>query len=257
MGRAAKLYAAASEQGNVKAIVALGLCYKAGAGVAADEQKALQLFEAAAQKGNHRGMYHLGSHLLHVDGDTEKGTAWLQAAADKGNRDALDAINRLADPASAHKQGMRRSRKSATPPAASADEEREGGRSGGMHSDDKDSFADLSSTSNLLGQARLAPESGATSVSEDESASSFDAQPDKRFSCPGLDTSSGLSPSQFDVPGRQSMAPQPAGAKEKKRAAKEQMPSSLGHDNVELPNAYSQSPAAKVRCGISSFFKRK
>mmetsp|Transcript_43562 Transcript_43562/g.63983 ORF Transcript_43562/g.63983 Transcript_43562/m.63983 type:complete len:114 (-) Transcript_43562:134-475(-) len=78
----------------------------------------------------------------------------------------------------------------------------------------------------------------------------FAVNPDKRFSCPGMDSSFGLSSSQFDVPGRQSMAPW-------HHKTNQKMPSQLGEDEVEFPKAYSQSPAAKVRCGISSFFKRK
>lgn len=265
--RAAQLYAAASEQGNVKAIVAMGLCYRSGAGVEPDLQKALQMFEAAAHQGNHRGMYHLASHFLNVDADEEKALKWYKAAAEKGNRDALEAVKRMTEPGSVHKEGKQRGGKRVSPGARAGEEEhRERRSSAGLPDQAKDSFADLSSTSNMLDldQPIFSGEASADGAKDEDRAgpdakpdASFAAQPDKRFSCPGMgDTSTGLSSSQFDVPGRQSMAPQPADGKDRSSKAKKQMQSSLGRDNVDLPKAYSQSPAAKVRCGISSFFKK-
>ena len=120
-----------------------------------------------------------------------------------------------------------------------------------MASSGKDSAADLTSTSTLLDQPSVnSGVSDASGVVSGRASEAF-SQPDKRFSCPGMDSTMGH---QFDVPGRQSMAgPLPA----HKKKNNERLPSQLGHDSVEFPAAYSQSPAAKVRCGIGSFFKRK
>ena len=242
VARAAELYIAASEQGNVKAIVALGLCYKSGAGVVQDEDKAFQLFEAAAHKGNHRGMYQLGCHLVDA-AQQDSAMHWFKAAAAKGNNDAAETIKRLADPEYAAKcEARRASRIEASRIASSctfestiadkepntpaqqspidnyvADKERR--RSGGSErSISKDSFADLTTTSNMLDRSAdaastvftstvmIVQELSALPVSHaDEQV--FAVNPDKRFSCPGMDSSFGLSSSQFDVPGRQSMVP--------------------------------------------------
>lgn len=120
-----------------------------------------------------------------------------------------------------------------------------------LASSGKDSAADLTSTSTLLDQPSVnSGVSDASNVASGRASEAF-SQPDKRFSCPVMDSTMGH---QFDVPGRQSMAgPLPA----HKKKNNERLPSQLGHDSVEFPAAYSQSPAAKVRCGIGSFFKRK
>ena len=224
MERAAQLYRAASEQGNVKAIVALGLCYKTGAGVEQDQEKAVLLFEAAAQKGNHRGMYQLGGHYLRTGADPDKAAEWFKAAADKGNQDAVEALKQMADPT--YKDQRRASRSSnASPPT-----EKPPRRS--VDSTGKDSAADLTSTSTLLDQPSVsAGGAGDSAVAKEQRgrASESYAQPDRGFSCPGLDSSMGLSASQFDVPGRQSMA-----APLHKKKNNEKLPSQLGDDSVEV-----------------------
>jgi hypothetical protein len=88
----------AAKQGNVKAIVAKGLCLKSGIGGEKNEAKAYECFREAAEKENPRGMFHAGQCLYTgcgVETNQDAGVAMLQRSAEKGFAEAAQALRNI------------------------------------------------------------------------------------------------------------------------------------------------------------------
>ena len=257
---------------------------------------------------------------INIESDHEKAVQWFKAAAEKGNADAAQALKRLARKsppcASQSSQSERLPERKlalagtgaapvqspATAPAILDEltsielkltygvgrvaEASEAARlpptSAKPNSSNIsiDSFADLTTTSNMLDASitnlESLPHSDAN-VSMGAAADSTNSfghaapppsslvfrpqseAPDGRFSCAGagLAPAAGLSPEDFDVVGRTSMAPEFVEPHKKQYKASASMASEVG-EAVEsrVPKAYPASPAIKQRCGFASFFKR-
>lgn len=71
-------------QGNADGLSALGALYMSGRGVRKSDEKAYELFSAAAEKGDPLSMYNMGLMLIYGEGvekSEEKGFEWISKAA--------------------------------------------------------------------------------------------------------------------------------------------------------------------------------
>ena len=93
---AIKWFEAAVAQGNIKAMVELGLLYREATGYVATTQ-ALELFERAANAGNERGMLYRAEYYINQLGRNrvERGYYYLRKAAEKGYEPAISWARQL------------------------------------------------------------------------------------------------------------------------------------------------------------------
>ena len=85
--KSAKIWKRAVELGEVDAMVDLGLLYENGSGVKLDKKKAVQLYRAAADRGDAFGQINLGS-LLYSEEKFEEAFRYYALAANQGFTDA-------------------------------------------------------------------------------------------------------------------------------------------------------------------------
>ncbi|WP_432283517.1 caspase family protein [Aminobacter sp. BA135] len=86
---------AASDAGHVRASYLLGRLYQFGAAVERDNQRAVQLYEKAAQRGDPYAQYVLGRALIDGRGttaDVDKGMALLASSAESGHTYAMNQL---------------------------------------------------------------------------------------------------------------------------------------------------------------------
>jgi len=89
------LWSALATQGDTEAQVFVGLSYDNGWGTQRSAQLARVWYQKAAQKNNASGQYLLGLHF--IQGNSEEraqGLMWLQRAADNGDSDAREFIEK-------------------------------------------------------------------------------------------------------------------------------------------------------------------
>jgi tetratricopeptide (TPR) repeat protein len=93
--RAAGLYRAAADKGNVAAMVNLGVLYNLGNGVVQDVAEARKWYESAAALGDVYAMYNLGLIYEGLAKDLEKARQWYRKAADMGDKEAQEKLKNL------------------------------------------------------------------------------------------------------------------------------------------------------------------
>jgi TPR repeat protein len=97
-GEAVKWYAIAAGNGNVSAMVNLGLCFEGGRGVQADDREAVKWFAAAAEAGHERAMYLMGRSCrrgVGVRKDAGEAVRWFERAAERENVAAMRALGEM------------------------------------------------------------------------------------------------------------------------------------------------------------------
>ena len=93
--KAVELYRAAADKGESEAIHALAFLYYGGdCGFPEDREKAKEMWTKAACKGNLDSFYQLGEHFVAVD-DASKGVAFLRSAAEKGHTESIAELGRM------------------------------------------------------------------------------------------------------------------------------------------------------------------
>lgn len=98
MGQAIQLYKKAiSVDGNVDALLDLGLCYLKGEGVPQNDQHGFSLMERSAKQGNMMAQYNLG--VLYrigrgVPSNMEEALHWYHLSAAQGYEQAVDFLKR-------------------------------------------------------------------------------------------------------------------------------------------------------------------
>jgi TPR repeat protein len=101
---ARQIWQTLAEVGNGDALFNLGILAEDGLGEARHMAKAEALYTSAAEAGNFKAQYRLG--LLYFAGtllprDSDKARTYLTQAAAHGDRDAIDMLSRLGEPAAA------------------------------------------------------------------------------------------------------------------------------------------------------------
>ena len=86
---------------DVQAQVNLGVCYSNGTGVEKDEQKAVELYQKAAEQGDANAQYNLGwcyESGTAVEKDEQKAVEWYKKAAEQGYASQISQLqSRLAN----------------------------------------------------------------------------------------------------------------------------------------------------------------
>ena len=77
-----------------KAQLTLGLIYYSGDGVPIDKVQAIEWFRMAAEQGNAKAQFNLGS-AFHSQKDTQEAVKWFRKAAEQGNIDAQSILGAL------------------------------------------------------------------------------------------------------------------------------------------------------------------
>ncbi len=96
---AVKLFKQAAENGSVTGKIFLGDMYARGAGVQQDYGQALKLYEEAAEKDSILAMQRLS--IMHLEGnkavqqDFQKAVYWLERAADAGDKESVEVLQKL------------------------------------------------------------------------------------------------------------------------------------------------------------------
>jgi len=94
--KAVELYMSAIEKGDTPSKVRLGICYHRGEGVERDERKALSLFEQAGAEDQAYALHNLGYYHEYGRGgiaiDVEKAIAYYRRAADEGSRVSITTL---------------------------------------------------------------------------------------------------------------------------------------------------------------------
>jgi len=89
------LWSTLATQGNAEAQVFVGLSYDNGWGTQRNTRLARVWYQKAAKKNNTSGQYLLGLHFIQGNSaERAKGLMWLQRAADNGDRDAREFIEK-------------------------------------------------------------------------------------------------------------------------------------------------------------------
>lgn len=97
---AVKWYRKAAEQGHAEAQMSLGLCYVLGTGVEEDGKEAMKWFRIAAEQGHAQAQYCLGLGYEQGTGvakDRQKAAKWYRKAAAQGNKDAIERLRALGE----------------------------------------------------------------------------------------------------------------------------------------------------------------
>lgn len=89
-----RYYRMAAEAGNVRAVVGMGLAYRAGWGVPVDYQEASRWFERAAKAGDAEGAWLAGASYLER-GDPAGAIPWMRRAAQAGHPKAQAKLNEI------------------------------------------------------------------------------------------------------------------------------------------------------------------
>lgn len=84
MDKALALYNRAAEKGHAEALYTLALMYKKGNWVKKDNKIAQSLFFAAAKKGHAKAQFKMGWRQIRPGGDLAKARHWFNQAADQG-----------------------------------------------------------------------------------------------------------------------------------------------------------------------------
>jgi len=93
-------YEKAAEKGNAAAMLILGIDYARGDGVQKDVAEALRWYRKAADAGNAKAMFKVGVSYRKGEGvaqDLAEAERWYRKAADAGNKDAIEALQALAN----------------------------------------------------------------------------------------------------------------------------------------------------------------
>src|SRR5262249_15136280 len=96
--KARELYETAANKGDARATSNLGSLYASGQGVAQDYRTAFALYLNAADKGDARAMFNIGSLYANGQGvarDFAKAREWWEKAADKGEVLAMSSLGSL------------------------------------------------------------------------------------------------------------------------------------------------------------------
>jgi serine/threonine protein kinase/TPR repeat protein len=91
LDKAHELFQKAADKGDVSGKFELGDCYLHGWGVATDEKRGAEMIKEAAETGNSLAMNEMGfcySHALGVPRDYNAAFQWFSKSAEKGNLDA-------------------------------------------------------------------------------------------------------------------------------------------------------------------------
>lgn len=94
------LFKEAADAGIHAAQSNLGICYELGKGTPKDPKKAVQLYSAAAAAGSVAAMFNLavsyeegvGVDASDVQGNKDKALYWMERAAGKGDKNAIEAL---------------------------------------------------------------------------------------------------------------------------------------------------------------------
>lgn len=89
-----RYYRMAADAGNVRAVVGMGLAYRAGWGVPVDYQEASRWFERAAKAGDAEGAWLAGASYLER-GDPAGAIPWMRRAAQAGHPKAQAKLNEI------------------------------------------------------------------------------------------------------------------------------------------------------------------
>ena len=77
----------------------LGFMYGKGQGVEQNWQKAVEMYQKAAEKGNAQAQYNIANCYYNgwgVEKNLHEAAKWYQKAFDNGNNEALEMINYMA-----------------------------------------------------------------------------------------------------------------------------------------------------------------
>ena len=86
-----------AETGNAYGMYNLGLMYRNGFGTEEDPESAYYWFRKAADTGDADGAYMTGWCLENQYGVTDPAVEWYKRAAESGNAQAAEALERLSD----------------------------------------------------------------------------------------------------------------------------------------------------------------
>lgn len=88
-----------ADQGNISAMMSLGIMFRHGYGVVPSKKKAIEWYEKAANLGDSKAMYELsfivGVGDIDFEPDEDKAIEWCEKAADQGNSSAMISLGAM------------------------------------------------------------------------------------------------------------------------------------------------------------------